>query len=226
MTSSQITAAPQPTTGIDRALSVGIIPVVVINGEADAERLGAALLVGRLPVAEVTLRTPGALAAIKRLAEEPSLAVGAGTVLDEAQYDAAVEAGATYVVSPGSTPSLFRAAERTGVPLLPGAVTATEIMRARDEGYNLLKFFPAESSGGAAAVKSFASTFAGIDFVPTGGIGLGNLRDYLQLGNIRAVGGSWMVPPKLLADPQGATKLQALIADAVSASEAAARSSL
>jgi len=207
-------------TGVDRALSIGVVPVVVIDGEADAERLGAALLAGGLPIAEVTLRTPGALAAIRRLAEEPGLAVGAGTVLDEAQYDDAVDAGATYVVSPGSTPGLFRAARRTGVPLLPGAVTATEIMRARDEGHDLLKFFPAESSGGAAAVRSFASPFAGVDFVPTGGIGLSNLRDYLRLGNVRAVGGSWMVPPKLLSDPRGAGQLQTLIAEAVAAATA------
>lgn len=207
-------------SGLERALESGVVPVVVISGEADAERLGAALVDGGLPVAEVTLRTPGALAAIRRLAEVPGLAVGAGTVLDEAQYDAAVDAGATYVVAPGSSPALFRAATRTGVPLLPGAVTASEVMRARDEGHRLLKFFPAEASGGAAAIAAFASPFADVRFVPTGGVGLGNLGDYLRLSNVAAVGGSWMVPPALLADPDGEGRLRVLISQAVGAAAA------
>jgi len=214
------TTAPALAPALDRALAAGIVPVVVIDGEADAERLGAALVEGGLPVAEVTLRTPGALAAIRRLAEEPALSVGAGTVLDEAQYEAAVAAGATYVVSPGSSTAVLRAAERTGVPLLPGAVTATEVIHARDAGYRLLKFFPAEASGGAAALGSFASPFSDVRFVPTGGVSPANVGDYLRLANVPAVGGSWMVPPALLADPDGEPRLRALIRDAVATVQA------
>lgn len=207
----------QTATALDRAIASGVVPVVVIDDVGDAERLGAALLAGGLPVAEVTLRTPGALAAVRRLAEEPRLVVGAGTVLDEAQYEAAVEAGATYVVSPGHGPALFRAAARTGVPLLPGAVTATEVMRVRDEGHLVVKFFPAEASGGAAAVAAFAGPFPDVRFVPTGGVGLANIGDYLRLRNVVAVGGSWMVPPALLADPERGQALRVLIAEAVAA---------
>lgn len=216
-----MTQEQEPKSALDRAVESGIVPVVVIDGVADAERLGRALLDGGLPVAEVTLRTPGALAAVRRLAEEPRLVVGAGTVLDEAQFDAAAEAGATYVVSPGHAPGLFRAAARTGIPLLPGAVTAAEVMRVRDEGYRVVKFFPAEASGGAAAVAAFAGPFPDVRFVPTGGVGVANLRDYLRLSNVAAVGGSWMVPAALLGEPDGSAVLTTIIAEAVTAAAGA-----
>jgi len=177
-----------------------LVPVVVIDDARSAGPLGDALVAGGLPVAEVTLRTPAGLEALRRLADRADLLVGAGTVVTPGQVDDAVRAGAAFVVSPGlSRPVVQRCLEH-GVLPLPGAVTATEIQAALELGLSTVKFFPAESSGGAAAVRALSAPFGGVRFMPTGGIGPANLADYLAVPAVQAVGGSWMVPRAGLGD--------------------------
>jgi 2-dehydro-3-deoxyphosphogluconate aldolase/(4S)-4-hydroxy-2-oxoglutarate aldolase len=171
-----------------------VVPVLVVEDAVDAVPLARALVRGGLRVLEVTLRTPAALDAIRAMAGVEGAIVGAGTVLTEALFDDAVAAGSRFVVSPGLTDGLAAAAHDRGVPLLPGAVTASEVMRAREAGFTCLKFFPAESSGGTAALRAFASVFPGVTFCPTGGIGAANAGTYLALGNVVCVGGSWVAP--------------------------------
>ncbi|MEZ5812709.1 MAG: 2-dehydro-3-deoxy-phosphogluconate aldolase [Rhizobiaceae bacterium] len=176
-----------------------VIPVVKINRLADAVPLARALAAGGLPAIEITLRTPDALDAIRLVAEEVEDAiVGAGTVLTPRQYDKVVQAGAQYVVSPGTTQELLDAAHESDIPLLPGAVTPSEIMSIYEEGYSILKFFPAEQAGGAPFLKALSSPLAGIRFCPTGGISAANATDYLKLPNVICVGGSWVAPDDLL----------------------------
>lgn len=170
-----------------------VIPVLVIEREADAVPLARALAAGGLAVLEVTLRTPDALACIRRIAAEVEEAVvGAGTVLGPRDLDAAAEAGARFAVSPGLTDSL--AGARGGPPLLPGAATATEAMRAADQGFTRLKFFPAVPAGGAPALKGLAGPLPHLRFCPTGGVDAANAREFLSLPNVDCVGGSWVAP--------------------------------
>lgn len=177
-----------------------VIPVIAINQIEHAIPLARALVAGGIRNLEITLRTDCALDAIRLIAEEVEGAfVGAGTVCNAMQFEQAVSAGANFVVSPGSSAALFEVAA-SSVPLLPGAVTASEVMAAREAGYNILKFFPASTSGGAAAIKAFAGPFGDIRFVPTGGINLDNAIDYLSLNNVRAVGGSWLTPADAIND--------------------------
>lgn len=177
-----------------------VIPVLRIERTADAVPLARALARGGLPAIEITLRTPAALEAIRRVADEvPEALVGAGTILDPAQFAEAEAAGARFIVSPGLTPQLVAAAGASEVPLLPGAISPSEIMAARQAGYTLLKFFPAEQAGGTAFLRALASPLSGIRFCPTGGIGAGNARDYLSLENVVCVGGSWVAPDALVA---------------------------
>lgn len=177
-----------------------VIPVLKITNAADAVPLARALAKGGLPAIEITLRTPAALDAIRAAGDAvPEAIVGAGTILDAGQFDAAERAGARFVVSPGLTAQLAQAASRSETPLLPGAATPSEIMAAAEAGYSLLKFFPAEQAGGAAWLKALASPFAGVRFCPTGGIGPQNAADYLSLGNVVCVGGSWIAPEALVA---------------------------
>ena len=177
-----------------------VIPVIAINQIEHAIPLAQALVAGGIRNLEITLRTDCALDAIRLIAEEVEGAfVGAGTVCNAMQFEQAVSAGANFVVSPGSSAALFEVAA-SSVPLLPGAVTASEVMAAREAGYNILKFFPASTSGGAAAIKAFAGPFGDIRFVPTGGINLDNAIDYLSLNNVRAVGGSWLTPADAIND--------------------------
>jgi len=171
-----------------------LVPVVVLDDPAAALPLGQALVDGGLPVAEVTLRTPEALKGIQELAGHGGLLVGAGTVLTSQQVDLAVEAGARYVVSPGLSRAVVERCQALGIPVLPGAVTATEVQAAIELGLEAVKFFPAATSGGPAAVAALAAPFADMRFVPTGGIDAGNVADYLALPAVLAVGGSWMVP--------------------------------
>lgn len=200
----------------DKLLSIlklqPVVPVLVIEDAASAVPLARALVAGGLKAIEITLRTPAALDAIRAVAEEVEGAVtGAGTILDADQYEEAVKAGAQFIVSPGTTGELLDAADDSDVPLLPGAATASEVMALRDEGYNVLKFFPAEQAGGAAYLKSLSSPLAGTFFCPTGGISLKNANDYLSLPNVICVGGSWVAPKDLVAkgDWAGITKLAA-----------------
>lgn len=172
-----------------------VIPVVVIERLEDAVPLARALVEGGLPLIEVTLRTPVALRAMSLIAAEVEGAiVGAGTVTDRAQIEAVVEAGATYIVTPGTTPALAQALAEAPVPVLPGCATASEAMALDALGFKVLKFFPAEPSGGAPFLKGLAGPLPALRFCPTGGIGPSNAPDYLALPNVVAVGGSWVVP--------------------------------
>jgi 2-dehydro-3-deoxyphosphogluconate aldolase/(4S)-4-hydroxy-2-oxoglutarate aldolase len=189
-----------------------VVPVIVIDDLKSAVPLARALVAGGLKAIEITLRTPVALDAIKAVSEEVEGAVaGAGTVLDAKQWDLALKMGSKFVVSPGAGPSLLDAAADSDIPLLPGAVTATEVMALRDRGFSVLKFFPAEQAGGASYLGALASPLAGIRFCPTGGISLKNAKDYLSLPNVVCVGGSWVAPKNLVAagDWAGITKLAA-----------------
>ncbi len=176
-----------------------VIPVIKIDDADDAVPLARALARGGLKAIEITLRTKTALDSIRRAAAEvPEAIVGAGTILDADQFDAAAKAGARFIVSPGLTHDLILAASRSDVPLLPGAITPAEIMTARDAGLDFLKFFPAEQAGGTSFLKALASPFAGIRFCPTGGVSQKNVKDYLGLSNVVCVGGSWVAPDDLV----------------------------
>lgn len=178
-----------------------VIPVIKISNLAHAVPLARALSRGGLRAIEITLRTPVALDAIRAAANEVEDAiVGAGTILNARQFEQAVEAGSKFIVSPGTTPQVVDAARQSTVPLLPGAVTSSEIMTALENGYSLLKFFPAEQAGGAAYLKSLSSPLAGVRFCPTGGITEKNAATYLSLPNVLCVGGSWVAPDELVND--------------------------
>jgi 2-dehydro-3-deoxyphosphogluconate aldolase/(4S)-4-hydroxy-2-oxoglutarate aldolase len=175
-----------------------LLPVVVIDDAATADPLAEALVVGGLPCAEITFRTAAAAEAIKAMAARGDIVVGAGTVLTPEQVDRAVEAGARFVVSPGFGPAVVRRCQEVGVPVYPGAATATEIQMALDAGLSTVKFFPAEQLGGAAMIKALAAPFRQVTFIPTGGVTTDNLGQYLALPSVLAVGGTWMVAADLL----------------------------
>ncbi len=177
-----------------------LVPVVVLDDAADAGSLAEALVGGGLPVAEVTFRTEAATGGIERMAARGDMLVGAGTVLTPVQVDMAVDAGASFIVSPGFSRAVVERCMEHGVVALPGVVTATELQAAIELGLSAVKFFPAGTSGGAAAVKALSAPFVGVQFVPTGGIGLDTCLDYLALPSVLAVGGSWMVPRTAVAD--------------------------
>ncbi|MBY5704320.1 2-dehydro-3-deoxy-phosphogluconate aldolase [Rhizobium leguminosarum] len=189
-----------------------VVPVLIVDDPKTAVPLARALVAGGLKAIEITMRTPAALEAVRAVAAEVEGAeVGAGTILNVAHWEAAVEAGSKFIVSPGKTQELLDAAADSDVPLLPGAATASEVMALREEGYQVLKFFPAEQAGGAAYLKALSSPLAGTLFCPTGGISLKNANDYLSLPNVICVGGSWVAPKELVAagDWAGITKLAA-----------------
>ncbi|WP_418275002.1 bifunctional 4-hydroxy-2-oxoglutarate aldolase/2-dehydro-3-deoxy-phosphogluconate aldolase [Isoptericola jiangsuensis] len=176
-----------------------IVPVVVVDGAEQGERLADALIAGGLPVAEITLRTAGGLDAIRAVAAtRPDVVVGAGTVTTADQVDDVVAAGARYIVSPGLSEAVVRRAQEHGIPILPGIASPTEIMRALDLGVDVVKLFPASVVGGPGAIKAFSAPFPGLRFVPTGGVSSANLPDYLALKPVLAVGGSWMVDKALV----------------------------
>ncbi|SDH06032.1 2-dehydro-3-deoxyphosphogluconate aldolase / (4S)-4-hydroxy-2-oxoglutarate aldolase [Pseudomonas flavescens] len=171
-----------------------IMPVITIAREEDILPLADALDAGGLQVLEITLRSAHGLTAIRRLREErPHLCVGAGTVLDRHMLESVQEAGAQFIVSPGSTDELLRAALDSPVPMLPGVSSASEIMVGYALGYRRFKLFPAEVCGGTAALKALGGPFGDIRFCPTGGVGPDNLQRYMALGNVMCVGGSWML---------------------------------
>lgn len=177
-----------------------ILPVLSIQREEDILPLADALAAGGITNLEVTLRTPLGLRAIRLLAEQrPDLCVGAGTVLDGRQFQSVLDAGARFIVSPGSTDELLALGLDSPVPLLPGVATASEIMRGYRLGYRCFKLFPAEVCGGVGLLKALAGPFHDVRFCPTGGITPRKLPDYLALGNVVAAGGSWMAPPDLVA---------------------------
>ncbi len=185
---------------IDVLASQPVVPVLKIDRLEDAVPLARALAAGGLPAIEITLRTKVALDAIARVAKEvPEAVVGAGTILNAKDFDNVVAAGAKFVVSPGQTEGLLAAARGSKVPLLPGAITPSEMMSLLEAGYSVAKFFPAEQAGGVPFIKSLASPFAGLSFCPTGGISMKNAATYLALSNIVCIGGSWVAPDEALA---------------------------
>jgi 2-dehydro-3-deoxyphosphogluconate aldolase/(4S)-4-hydroxy-2-oxoglutarate aldolase len=172
----------------------GVIPVVAIDDAKDAAALGAALIAGGLPCAEITFRTAAAQESIRILADEyPEMLVGAGTVLTVAQAQQAVDAGARFLVTPGFDEAVVTWSLQADVPIFPGVVTPTEINMALNHGLNILKFFPAEAMGGVSTLKAIAGPYGKVRFIPTGGINLQNLPDYLALPAVVACGGSWLV---------------------------------
>jgi 2-dehydro-3-deoxyphosphogluconate aldolase/(4S)-4-hydroxy-2-oxoglutarate aldolase len=172
-----------------------VIPVIVLNEVAQAVPLARALVAGGIRMLEVTLRTPVAISCIEAIAREvPDAVAGAGTVRNTKDAEAAVKAGARFIVSPGNSSPLGRACKELGVPLLPGVATGSEIMAAQDDGYTEMKFFPAVPAGGAAMLKAWQGPFPEATFCPTGGITAANARDFLCLPNVACVGGTWIVP--------------------------------
>ena len=171
------------------------MPVVMIDRVEDAVPLARALVAGGLPAIELTLRTPAALDAIKAIAAEvPEILLGAGTIITPAQAEQAVEAGARFLVSPGSTPTLLTALLATGVPFLPGTASVSEVLAVLEAGVTEMKFFPAEAAGGAPYLKSIAAPVPAARFCPTGGITAATAPSYLSLPNVGCVGGSWLTP--------------------------------
>jgi 2-dehydro-3-deoxyphosphogluconate aldolase / (4S)-4-hydroxy-2-oxoglutarate aldolase len=177
-----------------------VIPVLTIERVADAAPLARALVAGGLPVLEVTLRTPAALESIAAIVSEvPDAIVGAGTITRRDDIPAAIAAGAKFLVSPGTPPGLVESLLDAGVQALPGCATASEAMALAERGFTVLKFFPAEASGGIAWLKAIAAPLPHLRFCPTGGIGAKNAADYLALPNVPAVGGSWVAPGDTIA---------------------------
>jgi len=175
-----------------------IVPVLVVHDVAHARPLAEALVAGGLPALEVTLRTPAALDVIAEMAKVEGGVVGAGTLVTPDDVTKAIEAGAKFGVSPGATDQLLDACEAQGLPLLPGAATASEAMALLARGYDMLKFFPAEASGGAPALKAIGAPLPQISFCPTGGVSPKNAATYLSLSNVVCAGGSWVAPNDLV----------------------------
>ena len=184
---------------LEQISKIGIVPVVKIDRAEDALPLAKALCAGGLPCAEVTFRTDAAAEAIKIMTEHfPNMCVGAGTVLNAAQVDAAVAAGAKFIVSPGLNPRTVKYCQEKGVPITPGTSSPSDIEQAIELGLEVVKFFPAEQSGGLAKIKAMAAPYVNMKFMPTGGINAKNLTSYLDFPKIIACGGSWMVPGDLI----------------------------
>ncbi len=175
-----------------------VIPVLTVADVAHARPLAQALVDGGLPALEVTLRTAAALDAISEMAQIDGAIVGVGTALNAGHIADAKSAGATFAVSPGATPALVDAAQHHGLPLLPGAATASEAMKLAEMGFETLKLFPAEAVGGRGLLKSLAAPLPQIKFCPTGGVSLQNAPSYLELPNVVCVGGSWVCPADLI----------------------------
>lgn len=177
-----------------------VVPVIVLEDASAAAPLADALVAGGLRCAEVTFRTDAAEAALRAMATDERLVVGAGTVISAEQVERAHDAGARFIVSPGLSPAVVRRCRDLDLPVIPGVATPSEVMAALDEGLWLLKFFPAEAFGGITTVRALAAPFRSVRFVPTGGISAAQLADYLAVPAVAAVGGSWMVAAKLIAE--------------------------
>ena len=187
------------STMADKFEELGVIPVVVLNDVKDALPLAKALYEGGLPCAEVTFRTEAAEESIRLMSEKfPEMLVGAGTVLTTEQVDAAVKAGAKFIVSPGFDPEIVDYCLKKEIPVLPGCISPSEVAQAVKRGLKTVKFFPAEQAGGLPMIKAMAAPYTGIRFMPTGGIHAGNLEEYLSCDKILCCGGSWMVKGDLV----------------------------
>lgn len=187
-------------TMIERITALGIVPVIKIDKVEDAVPLAKALCEGGLPIAEVTFRTACAKEAISAMVQAfPDMIVGAGTVLTIEQVDAAIEAGAKFIVSPGLNPKIVKYCVEKGITITPGCANPSDIEQALELGLEVVKFFPAEAAGGIKMIKAMAAPYTKVKFMPTGGIHAGNLNEYLGFDKVIACGGSWMVDPKLVA---------------------------
>ena len=204
MSPSPPSPSPSPPSPWSSRVSVldlaPVLPVVVVDDPADAVPLARALVAGGLPAIEVTLRTPGALDAVRAIsAEVPGAVVGVGTVITPPQVAESVAAGGRFLVSPGWTDMLLAAMRASGVPFLPGVSTASEVVALLERGVREMKFFPAEAAGGTTYLKSLAGPLPQARFCPTGGVGPGNAPEYLALPNVGCVGGTWMLPSDAVA---------------------------
>ena len=186
------------TPAIEALASARLVPVLVVHDTGTAVALAEALLLGGLPVVEVTLRTAAAEEVLRVLAAGGDLVVGAGTVVTPEQVDRAVACGARFLVSPGLSAAVVERAVANGIPIVPGVATASEIMAALALGLEVVKLFPAAQLGGPDAVRALSAPFPSVRFVPTGGVSAANLADYLAVPSVLAVGGRWMVPADLL----------------------------
>lgn len=193
---------------------IGIIPVVVLDDAKDAEPLARALCEGGLPCAEVTFRTAAAAESIRIMSEKfPDMLVGAGTVLTPAQVDEAIACGAKFIVSPGFNPTVVKYCLDKGIPVTPGTQTPSDMEKAIEMGLDVVKFFPAEPSGGLTMIKAVAAPYVGLRFMPTGGISAKNVREYLAYDRIIACGGSWMVRGDLVREGRF-EEIKALVSEA------------
>ena len=198
----------------DRLRHLRLIPVITLNQAEQAVALGQTLLAARLPGAEITFRTPAAAEAISLLrAAFPDLLIGAGTILTATQVDAAMAAGADFIVSPGLNPTTVRYCQQQGIPIIPGINNPSQVEQALELGLSTLKFFPAEASGGIAMLKALSAVYP-VQFMPTGGISPANVEKYLALPSVIACGGTWMVPNDLIDQGDWST-LTTLIGEAV-----------
>lgn len=181
-----------------RVEELRIVPVIAISDSSKAEGLANALINAGLPIAEVTLRTPSSLESLKTIASHKEILTGAGSLKNVKDLESAMKAGAQFAVSAGFSPEIAAESIKLGIPYFPGVATPTEILQAINAGITTLKFFPAETLGGVSALKAMSAPFPGIRFMPTGGINLSNMNEYLSFSAVVAIGGSWMVPQKLI----------------------------
>lgn len=186
-------------SSIEKLKEIKLLPVIKIENTEDAVPLAKALISGGVPVAEITFRTPSASSSIRIIREAfPNIILGAGTILTSEHIDKAIDSGASYLVSPGFNPKTVEYSLKRGITIVPGVCTPSEVEQAASLGLSVLKFFPAEQSGGIGMLKTFYTVYPHIKFIPTGGISLKNLVEYGQQPNVLAVGGSWMVSPDLI----------------------------
>jgi len=199
---------------INRLSAGKLVPVIVLDDAGDAAPLAESLIKGGLPVAEVTMRTPAALDAMKEISKYSDVLLGAGTVCTADQVDQAVDAGACYIICPGLHEEVVQRCQELGVLVIPGAITPTDIAKAMSYGLDIVKFFPAESFGGAKTLKAMSAPYGDMRFVPTGGINAKNVSNYLAIPSVAACGGSWMVDRKLI-QAGDFDKITTLVQDAV-----------
>lgn len=199
---------------INRLSAGKLVPVIVLDKAEDASPLAESLIEGGLPVAEVTMRTPAALAAMKEIGQHPEVLLGAGTVVTADQVDQAVDAGARYIICPGFHEAVVQRCQELGVLVIPGVITPTDIAKAMSYDIDVVKFFPAEAFGGASTLKAMAAPYGDMRFVPTGGINANNVSSYLEIPSVAACGGSWMVDRKLI-QAGDFPKITSLVRDAV-----------
>lgn len=199
-----------------RIAELRIVPVIAISDASKAEGLADALINAGLPIAEVTLRTPSSLESLREIASRQEILTGAGSLRNENDLNKAIDAGAQFAVSAGFSAAIAKEAAKLNIPYFPGVATPTEILQAIDAGITTLKFFPAETLGGVAALKAISAPFPGINFMPTGGINIENMKNYLSYSPVVAVGGSWMVAQKLI-DGGEFTEIEKLTKDALKA---------